>query len=70
MRLVYDAKTDSLYMDVADATSADSREVAAGVVIDFDAEGNIVGIDIDHASTKLNLRTLEADGLPIAASNT
>ena len=70
MRLVYDAKTDSLYMDVADATSADSREVAEGVVIDFDAEGNIVGIDIDHASTKLNLRTLEADGLPIAASNT
>ena len=70
MKLHYYPETDSLYIDVSDAVSADSREVAEGVVIDFDAEGNIVGIDIDHASTKLNLRTLEADGLPLAASTT
>ncbi|MBI4166839.1 MAG: DUF2283 domain-containing protein [Acidobacteria bacterium] len=44
--------------------SADSRQNADGLVIDFDAEGNVVGIDIDHASQKLDLKTLEAVALP------
>ena len=39
MKLHYYPETDSLYIDVSDAVSADSREVAEGVVIDFDAEG-------------------------------
>ena len=69
MKLHYYPETDSLYVDLSDAASADSREVADGVVIDFDAQGNIVGIDIDHASTKLDLRTLEADGLPLAPAD-
>jgi uncharacterized protein YuzE len=37
-------------------------------VIDFDTEGNIVGIDIDHASQKLDLRSLEAISLPASTT--
>ena len=64
MKLHYYPETDSLYIDLNARTSADSREVADGLVVDFDAEGHVVGIDIDHASQILDLRTLEAQSLP------
>ena len=64
MKLQYYPETDSLYIDLNSRPSADSREIADGVVIDFDAEGNIVGIDIDRASEKLDLKTLEATSVP------
>ena len=37
------------------------------VVLDYDAEGNLVGIDIDHASRKLNLRELITSHVPLEA---
>jgi uncharacterized protein YuzE len=64
VKLHYYPETDSLYIDLAAKTSADSREVADGVVVDFDEDGNIVGIDIEHASAKLDLKTLETEALP------
>jgi uncharacterized protein YuzE len=67
MKFRYYPETDSLYIDLADRTSVDSQEVAPGVVLDFDEGGGLVGIDIDHASTVVNLSRLEAESLPIAA---
>lgn len=64
MRLHYYPETDSLYIDLNGRPSADSREIAGGLVLDFDVEGNVVGIDIDHASQKIDLRTIEAIALP------
>jgi len=61
----YYAETDSLYIDLAERPSAESREVAPGVVLDFDAEGRLVGIDIDRASSVVNLSRLEAESLPV-----
>jgi uncharacterized protein YuzE len=66
MKLHYHPETDSLYIDLNAKPSADSREIADGLVVDFDAEGNIVGIDIEHASEKLDLKTLETEALPSA----
>jgi uncharacterized protein YuzE len=65
MKFKYYAETDSLYIDLSEKTSVDSNEVAPGVVLDFDADGNLVGIDIDHASKIVNLAQLEAQALPI-----
>ena len=67
MKLNYDQETDSLYIDLNSRPSADSREIQDGVVIDVDAKGKIVGIDIQHASEVLDLATLEADSLPLVA---
>ena len=67
MKFRYYSETDSLYIDLSDIPSADSREVAPGVVLDFDAGGRIVGIDIDHASTLIDLTRLQAEGLPLSA---
>ncbi|MCZ6874300.1 MAG: DUF2283 domain-containing protein [bacterium] len=66
MKLCYYPETDSLYIDLSERVSADSREVAPGVVLDFDAEGQLVGIDIDHASKIVDLSRLEAEALPIS----
>ncbi|MGQ9555218.1 MAG: DUF2283 domain-containing protein, partial [Anaerolineae bacterium] len=54
-------------IDLSEKLSADSLEVAPGVVLDFDAEGNLVGIDIDHASKVVSLSRLEAEALPVMA---
>jgi uncharacterized protein YuzE len=64
MKLHYDRETDSLYIDLNARPGADSREVQEGIVIDFDAEGRPVGIDIQHASEFLDLTTVETESLP------
>jgi uncharacterized protein YuzE len=58
MKLNYFPETDSLYIDLAERTSVESREVSEGVVLDYDADGRLVGIDIDNASAKVQLRKL------------
>ena len=65
MKFHYYPETDSLSIDLSQKTSVDSQEVAPGVVLDFDAEGQLVGIDIDHASRVVDLSRLEAEALPI-----
>ena len=64
MKLDYYPETDSLYIDFTEQPSAESREVSQGVVLDYDAHGNLVGIDIDNASKKLDLRHLVLTKLP------
>ena len=60
MRFHYYPETDSLYIDLSEKTSVESREVAPSVVLDFDTEGHLVGIDIDYASRVVNLSRLKA----------
>ena len=64
MKVSYYPETDSLYIDLSSKPSVDSREVSDGVVLDYDAEGNLVGIDIDHASVKLDIKELILSRLP------
>ena len=66
MKLHYYRDTDSLYIDFSDRPSTESREVAPGIVLDFDAGGALVGIDIDQASQKLDLSRVETIALPLA----
>jgi uncharacterized protein YuzE len=64
MKINYYAETDSLYIDLSSKPSVDSREVSEGIVLDYDADGNLVGIDIDQASTKLEIKELILNKLP------
>ena len=57
-------ETDSLYTELAEAPGATTEEVRPGIVLDFDAEGRLVGIDIEDASRVMNLRKLEVESLP------
>ena len=67
MKLNYYPETDSLYIDLSEKSSVESREISEGVVLDYDAEGNLVGIDIDNASRTADLSLLETHSLPVGA---
>jgi len=64
MKLHYYPETDSLYIELKGTPGAEAREIVEGLVVDFDAEGNVVGLDIDHASRKLDLSRIETVALP------
>ena len=67
MKLSYFPDTDSLYIDLSERPSVESQEVSEGVVLDYDADGNLTGIDIDDASRKLNLREVVTSQIPLQA---
>ncbi len=64
MKLNYHPETDSLYIDLSEQPSVESREVSAGIVLDYDAAGDLVGIDIDNASRKVQLQHVVLSRLP------
>jgi uncharacterized protein YuzE len=64
MKISYYPDTDSLYIDLSERPSAESREISEGVVLDYDAQGRLVGIDIDNAGNKVNLKKLTLSKLP------
>ncbi|MCK4400736.1 DUF2283 domain-containing protein [bacterium] len=65
MRLNYHPDTDSLYIHLVERSGVEAREVAPGVIVDFDSEGKSVGIDIEHAQNIIDLSSIQADSLPV-----
>ena len=53
-----------MYIDLSEKKSSESLEVSPGVVLDYDNENNLVGIDIDNASIKLDLKELILSKIP------
>jgi uncharacterized protein YuzE len=66
VRLQYYPETDSLYIELSNAAGTETREIVEGLVVDLDANGNVVGFDIDNASTKLDLSRIDTIALPAA----
>ena len=64
MRLNYDPESDSLYIDLLERPGVESEEICDGIVLDYDAAGALVGIDIEHASVKVDLTKLVLDQMP------
>ena len=65
MKLHYYAETDSLYIELKKTPGTETREVAPGLIVDLDAKGDVVGFDIDGASRRFDLSTLETVALPL-----
>ncbi len=64
MKLNYYKDTDSLYINLSSTKSIDSQEISDGVVLDYDINGKIVGIDIDQASKIVNIAETITTNLP------
>ncbi len=64
MKLNYHPETDSLYIDLSAKTSVETLEISEGVLLDYDVDGYLVGIDIDNASNKVQLKDLILSKLP------
>ena len=65
MKLHYYPETDSLYVELKAGPGAETREVSDGLNVDLDADGEVVGFDLDHASRRFDLTTLETEALPV-----
>lgn len=63
----YYPETDMLYIELIKQPSVESEEVADGVVLDFDATNRVVGIEIEDASQRMDLSSLEVSALPLAS---
>ena len=63
MKLHYDPETDSLYAKFRTGPGAKTREVSHDLNVDLDSAGEAVGFDIDRASRRLGLSTLETGPL-------
>jgi len=68
VKLHYYPETDSLYIELKPEPGAEVRQVADGLNVDIDASGNVIGFDIDRASERLDLSTLETIALPLKAT--
>ena len=66
MKVNYHSETDSLYIDLSEQPSVESREISEGVILDYDASGKLVGIDIDNASTKVELHRFVVSKIPVS----
>ena len=65
MKLHYYPETDSLYLEFKSGPGVETVEVTEGLNVDLDGSGGVVGFDIDHASRRLDLSTLETTALPL-----
>jgi len=61
----YHSTTDMLYIRLVDRASTESEEVAPGIVLDLDEHNRVIGIEIEDASTFIDLSRLEVLALPI-----
>jgi uncharacterized protein YuzE len=52
MKLTVDPEADALYLRLNDAPIVDSEQVASGVVLDYDAQDNVVGVEMLHLSKR------------------
>ena len=52
MRVRVDREADALYVTLADADVHESEEVSNGIIVDFDNQGRVIGIEILNASVR------------------
>ena len=46
MKLEFDPVADALYLEIADGDVESSQEIKPGVILDYDAQGDIVGVEV------------------------
>jgi len=53
MKVIYDAKTDTLSIILKDAEVAESDEEKNGIIIDYDVKGDVISLEILDAKTRV-----------------
>ncbi len=58
MKLTIDREADALYLNLDESPAAESEEISPGVILDYNAEGKVVGIEMLHLSKRVQPETL------------
>ena len=69
MRFHYDKKVDALYIRFDESAYRESDEVAEGVILDYDRQGKLIGLEILDAAKKLPVKfqsSLKRNELPLS----
>ena len=66
MDIQYDDRSDMLYIGLRTNPSVESEEVAPGVVLDYDKDNKVVGIEITDGSRLTDMSRLSVQGLDAA----
>ena len=70
MRLKVDEEADALYLSLGEAPASRSEEVSPGILVDYDEQGRVVGIEMLYLSKRApdhNLRSLFFESVPLAS---
>lgn len=52
MKIEFDHEVDALYVELAEGEVDKTEEIKPGVILDYDASGNILGIELLHVSSR------------------
>ena len=58
MKLTIDKVADALYLDLDDSPAAESEEISPGVILDYNSEGKVTGIEMLYLSKRVNSSSL------------
>jgi len=64
MKMHYDEKVDALYLTLDDSEVVESEEVKPGIVLDFNAENQVIGIEVLDLRKRVpsaNLKEMQFD---------
>ena len=53
MKLTVDREADALYLDLDESPAAESEEISPGVILDYNAAGKVVGIEMLYLSKRV-----------------
>lgn len=63
MKLSYFDDTDTLYIELRNEDVSETKDLDENTILDLDASGNIVGITMEHASTRTDVSNLQLSGI-------
>ncbi len=57
MKFKYWPETDTLYIELKSGPGSDAREIGDGVVFDYDKLRNVIGLEVDPASSRIDVES-------------
>lgn len=70
MKFEYFPDTDTLYIQLREGPGVDAQEVAHDIVFDYNETGEVIGIEIEHASERTDLMNVQLSALPVKSVST
>jgi len=68
MRISHDPASDSVFVHLSDAAGISQKEIAEGVILDYDADGKLRGIEMACSSVNIDVDSVEFVRYPLGSA--